>query len=50
MLLCDSVIATAAREGVTHTAGPYLLPYLSDVLHGYVALFRAYEDVRRMFW
>jgi len=50
MLFCDSVIATATREGVTHTAGPYVLPYLSDVFHGYLILFRAYGEVRRMFW
>ena len=50
MLLCESLIAAATREGLMHSVGPYLFPYLLDVFHGYRILFRAYNEVRRMFW
>ena len=48
MLFCDSVIAVATREGVTHTVGPYLLSYLSDAFHGYITIFRAYDEARHL--
>jgi len=50
MFLYDSVTATAAREGLSHLLAPYALGYLDDAFHGYIDIFRSWDEVRRWFY
>lgn len=50
MLLYDSLTAAATSEALLHAIAPSAEPWFSNALNSYMAIFLAYDEVRRWFY